>query len=235
MNDIANKVDVLVLQINSTDRDIIELTKAGYDTTQIAQKLSMTISTGGKRTDHEARSWVYKRQLKLGIRAKPRKNKKRRKMMRPDAPPPPSLIGAFFTNAPSEEERVGLDPSRKVHPFAFTVQQMVDAQMKTSSLSHAILNVASKHQPDAAQFMALIDQMMAWVPDKDKKGTGADVDFTAKAVKTMNSLHQNIGVAVERLLALQALLKEREGIKIIKEIKNEQDETCGDGASNGLS
>ena len=203
-------MSVLVMTATNPDDEIIALTKAGHSTSQIARMIGMTKTTGGTRTDHEARSWIYKRQVKLGLR-KPKKDKNRKR--RPEIPSLPFLLDNFFENAPSEEDRIGFDPTQKVHPFAFTVAEMVNAQDLTSSVARAILNVSSPHHPSPDRFLELINQMMAWIPDKEKKGSGWDTDYAAKAVKTLNSVQRNLDTAIERLLILQTLLKARNAPK----------------------
>ena len=190
------------------DARIVKLTQQGHDTAAIARKLGWTKSTGGTRTDNQARSLVHKRQKKLGLRPQSKKSMR----PRPPAQDPmdrPLLKPGFWESLPQGAEREGLDPVQKVHLFAFSVKQMLDAQTATHGLLSSIINLAGNDKVSPERFVELIDQMLGWQPDKTRPGTGWDTDFAAKAQKTLDSLDRFLGPAADRLNALRELIQAR--------------------------
>lgn len=191
--------------------EMIALHSAGHSAIQITKKLGLM--TGNPREDKNARIRVARdlRSLGLGTKRKsPLAGKRKSKGASAfSMEERGKQIRAFWDGQPKGEEREGLDPSQRVHLFAFSVKQMLDAQIETHGLSVSIMNVADAHKPDGARFFDLIGQMLEWKPDKSRKGTGWDTDFAAKAKKTLDSLDKHLDKAVERLTALQALIKAR--------------------------
>lgn len=191
--------------------EMIALHNAGHNAAQIAKKLGMT--TGNPREDKNARIRVARELRSYGLgsnRKSPLAGKPKSKGRAGFSMAQRGVqIKEFWDGQPKGEERAGLDPSQRVHLFAFTVKQMLDAQAATHELAIAVLKAASDQYPDAARFCELIDQMLEWKPDKSRKGTGWDTDFAAKAKKTLNSLDKHLDKAVERLTALQAQIKAR--------------------------
>jgi hypothetical protein len=189
------------------DSKIIELTGKGYDSAAIARKIGQTKGAGGKRTEHQARSWVNKQQKRLGLKPQSKAGKPRE----PRAPPIEQFKGMenFWDTLPKGEEREGLDPVQKVHLYAFKVKQMNDARSAVSEFIRGVVRLGSHTTPSAEKFVEHIDQMLAWRPDPTRKGTGWDFDFATDARKALATLDRYLEIAAERLAALRLSIEER--------------------------
>jgi ParB-like nuclease family protein len=98
-----------------------------------------------------------------------------------------------------------------LHPKA--IKDLLDCDHRTSGLTVPILNLANPTHPDADEFFRMIDQMIAWVPQRDKDN-GEQKDFARMARATLALLEKSLAGAISRLTSLQKTLDDRASARL---------------------
>jgi len=115
------------------------------------------------------------------------------------APPP----GSTLAEHDKFSEKYGRVP---LHPK--TVKEMLDCDSQTSHVTHVVSSLANSTLPNAEEYFAMIDQMLAWVPQTDKKN-GEEKDFARMARTTLARMEKNVIGALNRLTELKLVLERR--------------------------
>jgi hypothetical protein len=93
-----------------------------------------------------------------------------------------------------------------LHPK--TVKDMLNCEGETNGLVCSVVSLGNPDHPEIDKFFDSIDQLLAWKPKLDKTN-GEETDFARQGRATMALLKKYLPVALARLLALDARMKDR--------------------------
>lgn len=91
-----------------------------------------------------------------------------------------------------------------VHPKA--VADMLAYHGQTDQFVSMIAGLTNANHPDATQFFVAIGEMLAWVPDPEKK-YGYETNFARKARNSLAKLDHHLDAAITKLQELQTAYK----------------------------